>query len=104
MNSLLRWRVANPSICRWLRDVLPEHTPQARIFLYVYNSKLVYGGDKGRFVDKATELLEVTRNARKKQPQRPLVFLAHSLGGILVRQALVNAHSNSKYTTIQKST
>ena len=89
----------------WLRDDLPKYTPYARIFLYQYNSKLVYGGDKARFIDKANDLLEALRIERKKvvlQPlsftvklmlprmKRPLIFLAHSLGGILVRQVLAS--------------
>ena len=50
----------------WLRDDLPKYAPWARIFLYQYNSKLVYGGDKARFVDKANDLLETLRIERKK--------------------------------------
>lgn len=88
----------------WLRDDLPKYAPYARIFLYQYNSKLVYGGDKARFIDKANDLLEALRIERKKDEKRPLIFLAHSLGGILVRQALVNAHSNPNYNVIHTST
>ena len=50
----------------WLRDDLPKHMPEARIFLYEYNSRLIYGGDKSRFVDKANDLLEALRGERKK--------------------------------------
>ena len=55
----------------WLREDLPKYAPDARIFLYQYNSKLVYGGDKARFIDKANDLLEDLRIERKK-------VLAHS--------------------------
>lgn len=54
----------------WLRDDLPAYTPQARIFLYEYNSKLILGAEKGRFFDKANELLEAIRIERKKVPFR----------------------------------
>lgn len=71
----------------WLKDDLPErYTTQARIFLWVYNSTLVYGRDRGQFIDKANDLLEALRIERRKDPNRPLIFLAHSLGGILVQQ------------------
>lgn len=50
----------------WLREDLPKYAPHARIFLYQYNSKLVYGGDKARFIDKANDLLEDLRIERKK--------------------------------------
>ena len=49
-----------------LREELPKFAPYARIFLYQYNSKLVYGGDKARFIDKANDLLEALRIERKK--------------------------------------
>lgn len=71
----------------WLRDDLPKkHTTQARIFLWVYNSTVVYGRDRGQFIDKANDLLEALRIERREDPDRPLIFLAHSLGGILVQQ------------------
>ena len=50
----------------WLRDDLPMVAPRSRVFLYQYNSTLVYGGDKGRFIDKANDLLEALRAERKK--------------------------------------
>jgi hypothetical protein len=42
----------------WLRDDLPKDTSLARIFLYEYNSKLIYWGNKGQFSDQANDLLE----------------------------------------------
>lgn len=63
----------------WLRDDLPKYTPKARIFLYEYNSKLIYGGDKARFIDKANALLEAVHLERKKvncaMPLRPQIGL-----------------------------
>lgn len=50
----------------WLREDLPKYAPYARIFLYQYNSKLVYGGNKASFIDKANDLLEALRIERKK--------------------------------------
>ena len=61
------WRKpAGPEGRLWLRDDLPKVAPRSRIFLYEYNSTLVYGGDKGRFIDKANDLLEALRAKRKK--------------------------------------
>ena len=71
----------------WLKDDLPKtYTPKARIFIWVYNSTLVYGSRRGQFIDKANELLEALRIERQRDPDRPLMFLAYSLGGILVQQ------------------
>jgi hypothetical protein len=49
----------------WLRDDLPKYTPRARIFLYEYDSKLVYKGKKAEFMDRANALLEALREERK---------------------------------------
>ena len=35
---------------------------------------------------------------------RPPILIGHSLGGILIKQALVNAHSNEKHQEIIKAT
>ena len=86
----------------WLRDDLPKTTPDARIFLYEYDSSAVYGNDQGTFVDKANELLNAIRVKRDDDEEtKPLLLLGHSLGGLLIRQALVNAHNNPKYTPIK---
>ncbi|KAH8703510.1 putative ankyrin repeat-containing protein [Talaromyces proteolyticus] len=88
----------------WLRDDLKEKTPEARVFLYQYNSKLVWGGDKASFLLKADEFLEAIRLKRKKTPQRPIIFIGHSLGGLLIEQALVNSHNSRRYGSIEKAT
>lgn len=41
-----------------LRDDLPDHLPRARISLYEYDSKMIFGGTKGNFLDTADGLLE----------------------------------------------
>ncbi|VUC25694.1 unnamed protein product [Clonostachys rosea] len=87
----------------WLRDDLPQFTPDARIFIYEYNATAVYGKDKSTFVDKSNELLEAVR-AERDDEERPILFLAHSMGGLLVKQALINAGMNPKYSMIKEMT
>ncbi|CAG9990746.1 unnamed protein product [Clonostachys byssicola] len=87
----------------WLRDDLPKSTPDARIFIYEYNATAVYGKDKSTFVDKSNELLEALR-AERDDEERPVLFLAHSMGGLLVKQALINAGMNPKYRMIKHMT
>jgi triacylglycerol esterase/lipase EstA (alpha/beta hydrolase family) len=55
-------------------------------------------------MDKANELLEGIRIKRSQCESRPIIFLAHSMGGLLVKQALINAHNNEKYTLIKDAT
>ncbi|KAI0448300.1 hypothetical protein F5B21DRAFT_155524 [Xylaria acuta] len=99
------WRTpAGPKGRLWLRDDLPRHLPDARIFLYQYNSTAVYGKDRSTFVDKANAFLESIRLKRKGHEQRPLLLLGHSLGGLLIKQALINAFNNEKYEQVRLAT
>lgn len=70
----------------WLRDKLPEVAPNARVFLYVYNSNVVFGASKERLVHQADDLLETLHLKRTEHPRRPIIFVGHSLGGILIKQ------------------
>ncbi|KAK4655284.1 hypothetical protein QC762_301160 [Podospora pseudocomata] len=99
------WRAPEgPEGRLWLKEDLPRVVPDARIFLYEYDSKAVFGKDRSTFVDKATELLETVRCERDKNDTRPILFIGHSLGGLLIKQALINAHNNPKFTEIKDVT
>ncbi|KAK2020925.1 hypothetical protein LX32DRAFT_605626 [Colletotrichum zoysiae] len=99
------WRTpSGPAGRLWLRDDLPQHIPNSRIFLYQYNATAVYGRDRATFVDKANELLEGIRVEREDAESRPILFLGHSMGGLLIKQALINAHNNPNYTPIKHAT
>jgi hypothetical protein len=99
------WRKpAGPHGRLWLRDDLPQYFPESRIFLCGYNSTLAYGKNRDIFAGKANELLEAIRLERRGVRSRPILFLGHSIGGLLIKQALINAHKNPLYTPIKDST
>jgi hypothetical protein len=99
------WRTpAGPQGRLWPRDDLPQHIPESRIFLYEYNSTAVYGKDRSTFIDKANDLLEAIRTERDNSETTPILLLGHSMGGLLIKQALINAHINPKYTPIKDAT
>ncbi|KAF4456852.1 Ankyrin repeats (3 copies) family protein [Fusarium austroafricanum] len=102
------WRTpAGPEGKLWLRDDLPKLVPNARVFVYEYDSTVVYGTNNFTFVDKANSLLEAIRikqMGQGKSSLRPVILLGHSLGGLLIKEALINAYNNEKYKTAKLAT
>jgi hypothetical protein len=88
----------------WLRDDLPMYAPKSRIFLYEYNATVIYGGNRNTFIGKANELLEAIRIERDDVESRPIIFLGHRMGGLLIQPPLINAHNNPKYASIKGAT
>ncbi|KAG8749972.1 hypothetical protein FRC14_000914, partial [Serendipita sp. 396] len=81
----------------WLRDLLPNDLPNARI--------LSYGYDADTRSSTQTSTHTISRHAetffasleqrRRMHPRRPIIFIAHSLGGIILKKALGFSHSDS---------
>jgi hypothetical protein len=74
----------------WLRDKLPEDIPTFKQIIYGYDTPLT---DKRSFQiveDLALSLIKSLRFVGKTSPTaKPLIFFAHSLGGIILKQAIV---------------
>lgn len=72
----------------WLRDLLPNDCKNSRILTYGYDSRVAkgYGAsvNQNNIFQHATDLLFALERTRKLQ--RPIIWVAHSLGGILVKQ------------------
>jgi hypothetical protein len=99
------WRTPSGQKGRlWLQQDLPAHIPDSRIFLYQYDATPTYGRGLGDFRSKADNLLEVISNERGDDLERPILLLGHNLGGLLIKQALINAHSNPGYIAIKDAT
>lgn len=69
----------------WLRDVLPEHFPLARIFIYGYDSKLTETQNFQEIPDLALNFRNDMSNLVAAKP-RQLILIGHSLGGIIVKE------------------
>lgn len=83
----------------WLRDLLPEALNIARILTFGYNAEATafYGsGSADRILQHAHTLVADLQADRALEgcSKRPIVFLCHGLGGILVKKAL--AYSSSR--------
>ncbi|KAK4139151.1 uncharacterized protein C8A04DRAFT_33378 [Dichotomopilus funicola] len=83
----------------WLEDFLPDAFPKARIMTFGYDSGLAFNRSKAGVESFARDLLNRLRMLRSsyEAKHRPLVFIAHSLGGILVKNALVIAHDAADF-------
>jgi hypothetical protein len=81
----------------WLRDSLPRHIPTARIMTYGYDSAVAFGRSRMGVADFARDLLSRVRIERRvltddhPPTPRPIIFICHSLGGVVVKQALIMA-------------
>lgn len=73
----------------WLRDFLPARLKDARIFTYGYDSVVAFSKSSGEVDDFARDLLQKVKAIRSPatEHERPLYFICHSLGGIVVKQA-----------------
>jgi len=97
----------------WLRDLLPDRVPNARIMTFGYDadtlklSKISHLTVNDHATSLIVELLRVRRDPELQR--RPILFLAHSLGGIVVKHALVTCHvathdSSQEFRSIKVST
>ncbi|KAH8727391.1 hypothetical protein GQ44DRAFT_758100 [Phaeosphaeriaceae sp. PMI808] len=76
----------------WLCDFLSKDLPCCRTMTYGYNSKLTSHG-VDTIMDYGRELIEELKKVRNTEElrQRPLFFIAHSFGGIILAHCLVKA-------------
>jgi triacylglycerol esterase/lipase EstA (alpha/beta hydrolase family) len=88
----------------WLRDFLPTSLPRARILLFSYNANVAFKTSIAGVREQATDLLNQLDGKRKGSKDRPIIFIAHSLGGIVVKRALVEAKLNGSYKAIGNAT
>ncbi|KAH8893731.1 hypothetical protein GQ53DRAFT_599418, partial [Thozetella sp. PMI_491] len=79
----------------WPYDLVPQTLPHARVMTFGYETHLkhplVGGSNKSTVNDIASDLLISLESERRTDYSRPLVFIAHSLGGIVVKEMLVKA-------------
>ncbi|PGH21490.1 hypothetical protein AJ80_03158 [Polytolypa hystricis UAMH7299] len=86
----------------WLQDFLPRDIPDARILALGYDSRVVFSSSVGNIDRFADQLLAYLSRQRRTQAEhdRPLIFVCHSLGGLVVKQAIIRAHETPNYVHI----
>ncbi|KAI9762477.1 MAG: hypothetical protein M1840_001237 [Geoglossum simile] len=90
-HPLMTW-THEDGVC-WIRDFLPGHLPGARIFTFGYESKVAFTLSTGGLGDFARSLLVALTGTRKSREERrrSIIFVCHSMGGIVVKKALIIA-------------
>jgi hypothetical protein len=76
----------------WPRDLLPQKQPKTRVLSFGYNADIYGGGSVARIRDHAQKLvgsLIDERDSDDCDQYRPIVFVAHSLGGLIVKEVRV---------------
>ncbi|KAJ5144591.1 ankyrin repeat-containing protein [Penicillium atrosanguineum] len=87
------WKAPNSDEV-WLRDFLPEDIPNIRVLLYGYDTTLLNSFSKQSIEDLGRIFLEqiTAFRANDGTTRRPIIFIGHSLGGLLIKEALIWAH------------
>ena len=92
------WAAKSSPWPMWLRHFLARDRPQCRTMIYGYNSKLSEYGF-ANIKQYCQEFLQLVKLVRMKEAQkRPVFFIAHSFGGILLARSLVKAHQTTQET------
>ncbi|KAK0623953.1 hypothetical protein B0T14DRAFT_428347 [Immersiella caudata] len=73
----------------WLDSILPGIVPVARVMYFSYNSMLQFSKSTADVTTFAQQLLEGLAAARESnfESQRPIIFICHSLGGLVLKKA-----------------
>ncbi|KAI1778487.1 hypothetical protein F4818DRAFT_302826 [Hypoxylon cercidicola] len=85
----------------WIRDELPSVMPNTRVSIYGYDTTLIKSNSFQSIQDMAASLIHhIKASGWAMESARPLVFLAHSLGGIVLKEAfstLANGHDEGMH-------
>ncbi|TQV96722.1 Ankyrin repeat-containing domain-containing protein [Cordyceps javanica] len=111
----LSWRKKDKAELRrgifWPSDLLSreDKLQNARILTYGYDSVVAnfFGPQNQQNITRhGNNLMVALQQERKEEPDRPLIFVAHSLGGILVKIALLDSKNSlqPKFVPIVEST
>ncbi|KAK4445427.1 hypothetical protein QBC34DRAFT_384225 [Podospora aff. communis PSN243] len=92
----------------WFQHLLPEsirnqtNTDSARIWTFGYDAGVAF--QAATIYEQSVALLNRVKDVRKGFENRKIIWVCHSLGGIIVKHALVDAALNARYRAIYTGT
>ncbi|KAI9764543.1 MAG: hypothetical protein M1840_008369 [Geoglossum simile] len=98
------WTASNGKM--WLKDFLTKKLQTARILLFGYNANVAFQTSAAGVREQAENLLNRLNGKRRMQDamDRPIIFICYSLGGLIVKRALVTAKVADIYLPIRNAT
>ncbi|KAH0829766.1 ribonuclease p/mrp subunit [Fonsecaea pedrosoi] len=87
---------AGPTVS-WPRDLLPKENLNIRVLVCNHNTRWDTGAINKSLQHYGDDLLRGLRRVRQRKEDwdRPLVFIGHSFGGLIIKQMLVNAAADT---------
>jgi len=73
----------------WLSDSLPGDMPTARVMIYGYESGLWNSASTANIGDLAGPIQIALSSLLRSEDNTPLILIGHSLGGLLIQEALI---------------
>ncbi|KAF8537519.1 hypothetical protein BDD12DRAFT_846410 [Trichophaea hybrida] len=92
------WTASNNKM--WLKDFLPTQLPTARILLFGYNADVAFETSVAgveEYVESLLNRLRGKRRVSRTAMTRPIIFICHSLEGIITKKALTISKLDPKY-------